>query len=343
MNVDATKRYTAGRVLQCKAVGRGDARSELAHCSSQNWLDRYPVEQYLKAAVSAVGESDFAGTYQPVAEAFLSAMRPFSVPMRLANMRRVPMLTRVLKNDGRILASEVDAGAPIPVAKMTLADATLTPRHFAAITVKTEELMHSTSPLAALEIETDLAEAVAEVENTKFVSPLESGSVLYGAPNFAASGTTAAAIATDLQQLLELVNGAYRPGAAFVMSMETATYIGTTAGEKFPNIGPQGGTLLGLPVIVTPAMSDDTSPVTRMLGLVDPNEILWADDGQVQLSASGETAIQLLDNPTNTSSGSTTATTLVSMFETRTVALKAVRTSAWYARSGAGAYLTTAY
>ena len=48
-----------------------------------------------------------------------------------------------------------------------------------------------------------------------------------------------------------------------------------------------------------------------------------ADDGQIVIDASEEASIQMLDNPTNASTGGTTATpTMVSMFQTGSVALR---------------------
>lgn len=342
-----TKRFTAGRFLQAATVGRGHLADGIAWAEAQgHWLDRSTIVSALKSAVSAANESDFMGSYQPVAESFLAAMRPYSVPMRLESMKRVPMLTRVLANDSRILVSEVTPGAPIPVARMTLADATLTPRYFSGICAQAEELMRSTSPLAALAIENDLAEATAEAENLAFLSPSITGSVLNGKPNFAASGSAIANIVTDLDRLVGLVPGAWRPGCAFTMSKDTATYLATrrdAGGAAFPELGPQGGTLLGLPVLISQAMDAETSPAERKIGLLDPNEILWADEGQVKLTASGDTAIQMLDNPTNSSASSVTATSIVSMFQTRTVALRATRASSWYARTASGAYFVAGY
>jgi hypothetical protein len=60
-----------------------------------------------------------------------------------------------------------------------------------------------------------------------------------------------------------------------------------------------------------------------------PGEVFLADDGGVNVEMSDQTAIQLLDNPTVASTGSTTATSLVSMFQTSSVAVKATRFINW--------------
>jgi hypothetical protein len=55
------------------------------------------------------------------------------------------------------------------------------------------------------------------------------------------------------------------------------------------------------------------------------DEVFLADDGQVAIEVSTEAAIQMLDNPTNASTGGTTETTMVSMFQTNSMAIKATR------------------
>jgi hypothetical protein len=49
----------------------------------------------------------------------------------------------------------------------------------------------------------------------------------------------------------------------------------------------------------------------------------------VTISTSTEASIQLLDNPTNESTGNTVATAMVSMFQTNSLAIKAVRYINW--------------
>jgi HK97 family phage major capsid protein len=270
-------------------------------------------------------------------------MRPYSVPMRLANLRRVPMRTQVLANTEKILATEVTPGNPIPVRKMSVTGAPLSPRHFGAIVVQTNELLQSTSLLAAEAITQDLAAAVAEAENRGFLHPDETGSILSSATHFAASGSNAAAIATDLQRLVESVPGCFRPGAAWVMAPQTAAWIAAASPSTFPNLGPGGGMLMNLPVLTTDVMQTSGSPSTRLVALVDPNEILLADDGRVELATSEDTAIELLDDPTNASLGATAAASMVSLFQTNCTATRATHEIAWYARAGAAAYYAAAY
>ncbi|HWJ40169.1 MAG TPA: hypothetical protein VNT29_03525, partial [Candidatus Limnocylindrales bacterium] len=77
------------------------------------------------------------------------------------------------------------------------------------------------------------------------------------------------------------------------------------------------------------------SPVAgegQMIVLLNAPEIMLADDGQVTIDASAEASLQMLDNPTNQSTAGTAPTTVVSMFQTNSVALRATRFINWVKR-----------
>ena len=288
-----------------------------------------------------MGSGDFPGPLRPIAEAFLSAMRGFSVPLRLENLRRTPMRTRVYVNAVGVVAVQVPEHGSIPVLRSDWSAEVLEPRKFAGISVITEELLQNTSPEATLTIVDDLAAATAEAENLGFVSPNEVGSVLYAADNFASTGAALANVDADLLRLCNLVPGASHPGAAFVMAQETATFLGLLRGSSgcaaFPDLGPQGGTLLRLPVLVTSACELGDSPPANIIGLLSPSDIFWADEGKVILTTSTSASLKMDDDPDMSAANS------VSMFQTDSVATKALRESAWYARPGSGAFFTCAY
>ncbi len=74
-----------------------------------------------------------------------------------------------------------------------------------------------------------------------------------------------------------------------------------------------------------------------MIALIIQDEILLADDGDVSIDISNEASIQMLDNPTNQSTSGTVATTMVSMFQTQSWAIKAVRYINWTKKRSAAA------
>lgn len=346
MKADASW-HTPGRFLMALAHGKGDTHAALIFAESQrHWVDQRQIVPAIRAAVvTGDGTGTFDPAQQPVADAFLSAMRDFSIPMRLA-LRRVPALTRLYVNAQGVVAATVAEGAPIPVLRGNWAAITLTLLKRAGIVVLTDELVDSATPTASAALTSDLAEAVAESENRAFISPDESGSVFDGAPSFAGTGSTITAIDADLLALVDLVPGAFRPGAAFAMTKQTATFLSLVRGSggcrAYPDITPQGGFLQGLPVLVTSACEQTGSPPTRIIGLISPSEIFWADSGNVQLSTSKSAALQMLDDPTNDALAGT-ATTMVPMFQANATAFKAIRESNWYARAGSGAYFIAGF
>jgi hypothetical protein len=109
----------------------------------------------------------------------------------------------------------------------------------------------------------------------------------------------------------------------------------------FPGMNIRGGDLLGVPTIV----SDHVAAGNVIL--VFAPEIYLSDDGTVTVDASREASIEMLDNPTNSPSdldGSTpapTATSMISMYQTNNVALRAERAVNWSKRRSTAVSLIT--
>lgn len=339
---DRQARITAGRYLQVLAQAKGEPASAVAIVDAHHqWTDRDVLKRAFMAAVTPVTTTDYPSSFIPVADAFLAALRSFSVPRLLTNLRRTPMLTRLFINAAGLVAAEVAQGAAIPALQGDWTTATLTPRKWAGIAVQTDELLKSESPTAAAAVADDLAGAVAEAENRAFVSPDAAGSVLYGASHFGGSGAALANVDADLKRLCDLVPGAFRPGAAWVMTKETATALSLLRGSggcaAYEDITPQGGLLLGLPVLITSAAQQVGSPPTRIIGLLSPSEIFWADESKAVLSTSNQAALKM-DDAATAAAGNT-----VSMWQANATATKAVLESAWYARAGSGAYFVAGF
>lgn len=340
-------KHSPGRFLQALVMGKGRPEVAMAWAESQGqWLDRPVIVAALKAAVGGTVSGDFSGARSTISDAFLEAMRGDSIPLRLA-VRRVPMLTRIYANTSGVLASQVAQGGPIPTLKGTWTPTTLTPKKCAGLVVQTEELAKSTDPGAPLALVDDLAKAVAAEENRTFLAPTVTGSILDGAPNFTSTGATLTGVDADLRALVDRVPAAFRAGTVFVMTMETATYLGTlrdtTGAAAYPNIGPQGGKLVGVDVLISDACMEPGSPPTRIIALVAASEIYWAQ-GTVELLTSTQATLEMTDAPTgNSATGNAGTTSLVSMFQANAIATRAIRESSWYARSGAAAYVTVGY
>lgn len=107
---------------------------------------------------------------------------------------------------------------------------------------------------------------------------------------------------------------------------------------EYPGLTLNGGTFMGVPVIVSDYLPSDSDG--GIVILANASDIWLADDNQVTIDASQEASLQMLDNPTN-NSATGTATSMVSMFQTNSTAFRAERFINWQRRrTSAVAYLT---
>jgi hypothetical protein len=165
------------------------------------------------------------------------------------------------------------------------------------------------------------------------VSDVEPASVSVAAPDFTSSGTDSAAWTSDLNLLVQSLvdNGSDLSSASFIMSTTCARYLRTlqTSGNyTFPGARLNGvGEIWGIPQIASSALVTVGSPLENYLLLADCSQI-WLAEGPVEIAASNVTALQLDDAPTGSSS-TPTATSVISMYQTGTVAVKATMYTNW--------------
>ncbi len=82
---------------------------------------------------------------------------------------------------------------------------------------------------------------------------------------------------------------------------------------------------------------------SHIVVLLNPRDVLLADDGTVAVDASREASLEMSDAPSS-SAATGTGASLVSMFQTNSVALRAERWINWVkARSTAASYLTAVH
>lgn len=322
--------------------------------SNKHWGETSPeVAMVLKAAVAA-GDTTTAGwaselVYnQNVTGAFLEYLRPMTILGKIDNMTRVPFNVRWGTQSGGATGYWVGQGAPTPVSKLTTGSDSLGIAKAAGLVVLDKELIMSSNPSAELLVRNDLAKTIAQFLDVQFIAPdyaasanVSPASITNGVDPMAASGTAAANLRTDAQNLFANFdsNNLEGPDFVWITTPKVARAISmmlTSLGEPlYPTVTPFGGTFMGYPLIVSGSSMQVGSPVTNegnLLVLCHAPSIAMADEGGITIDASEEAAIQMLDNPTNASTGSTTATTMVSMFQTNSVALRATRFINWKKR-----------
>jgi hypothetical protein len=88
-----------------------------------------------------------------------------------------------------------------------------------------------------------------------------------------------------------------------------------------------GGTLMGIPVITTQYAANQSGSGNLVIA-INASDIFLADDGNVTLDASREASIEMSDAPAGDSTVPTGAS-LVSMYQTNSIAIRAERYINW--------------
>lgn len=338
------------RLAKCKAIARLEHMPAIEVAKNLYGSDSR-VEAVLKAAVAAGTTSQttwaapLVGDESSVFADFVEYLRPMTILGRMGQNgipgpRRVPFRTRLITQTTGGNASWVGEGAPKPLTKLDFTGTTLEPLKVATIAVVTMELLRDSSPSAEAILRDSLAAAVTERLDIDFIDPAKAvsagvspASITNGVTPVASSGNDADAIRCDIQALYAsfiAANNAPTSGV-FIMSSVTALALSLMLNplgqREFPGITMMGGTFEGLPVVVSEYVPTDTAG--GYVFLVNASDIYLADEGGVSVDMSDQASLQMLDNPTNNATGSTTATSMVSLWQTNCVGFRAERTINW--------------
>jgi HK97 family phage prohead protease len=237
-------------------------------------------------------------------------------------------------------------GKAKPLTKGAFTRTALTPLKVANICVLTEENIRDSNPKSDAIVRDMLKAAIVEEEDTTFIDPANSGSanikpasITNGAETIASSGDDADDIRLDVRSLMAKFTGANNPpsSGAWIMSSGSAMALGMMVNPlgqpEFPSIGLNGGSFQMMPVIVSDHVGD-------IVVLVNAKDIFLAREDGIQVDMSREASLEMADNPAHDSITPTGAS-LVSMFQTNSVAIRAEATVNWARRrASAVAYLT---
>lgn len=306
-----------------------------------------------KATVIAGGSTsgnwaeDLVGDETSVFADFAEFLRPMTIVGKfgtggIPSLRMVPFRTPLIGQTGGGAAYWVGEGAPKPLTAFDFSRTTLDELKVATISVVTEELLRKSSPSADMILRDALAAAVAERVDIDFIDPAKAASagvspasITNGVTAVTSSGNDADAIREDVRALMATFIAANNPptSGVWVMSANTAlalSLLQNPLGQaEFPGISMAGGTFMGMPVIVSEYFAAVTAG--GYVALVNASDIYFGDEGGVMVDVSREASLQMLDNPTNNSI-SGTATSMVSMWQTNSVAFRAERILNWSKR-----------
>lgn len=336
------------RFLMVKGIAGGDAYAE--RVAAERFRDSPQVLAtldglYEKAAVAAgtTTDSTWAGPLAAygIATEALTLIRGVSILGQLEKyFRRVPFRTKVSRETGSGTGGAwVGEGLSTPVA--ATAFDTLSQEAYKAgkIVVLSKELLDLGNPDAERTVRETVAAGVAAfldgqlLTNTVTLSAgLRPAAITNGATAVTSTGSTAAQISADLASLLAAIT-TDATSLVWVMRPTTAATIAMRlAGAGTPTDLPR--TLFGAPVILSV-----NSP--QQVTLIDAGNILYSDDGRIELDTSDQALLQMNDSPTDPATAATVFETLWPRN------LWAVRVTRWLAylraQTGAVAYMTVAY
>jgi HK97 family phage major capsid protein/HK97 family phage prohead protease len=357
------------RYAMCLLQAKGSPEMAL-RIAENRYPDEQRVQNVLKAAVAAGTTTDptWAGAltqYVDFAGDFINYLRPETIIGKFGTngippLRAIPFNVRVKRQTSGGEAYWVGEGRPKPLTSFDFDTVTLRWAKIANIAVLTDEQVRFSSPNAETAVRSALAEAIAAREDITFIDPAVTAiadtrpaSITNGASSHASSGSDADAVRNDVGTLMGALAAAHLPYSQAVWIMNSANAIqlflmqNALGQPEFGGMTATGGMFMGRPVIVSDHIASTGSPGSSIVVLMIPNEVYLADDGQVMVDASREASLQMDDAPTNAStSGSPqtpTPTSVVSMFQTNSVAIRAERYINWARRRDAAVqYLTGA-
>jgi hypothetical protein len=274
--------------------------------------NREHLQLLVKAAVGAITDD----ALQPLTVPWADLATKQTVIGRLPFVRRVPPGVPLTIVDVAAAANFVPEGSPIPVTKPSITDAALVPSGIKAIVPYTEEAFRKSEGNLPVLLERDLTRAAALAEDRAL---LDSQAAVAGhRPASVLFGKVAVA---DVSALVAAVRGGDAVAPSFITSPTGARSLtgarDATSGELlFPNVNLLGGSILGVPLIISGGSPDN------ILTLLDGDALLVVG-GTIDLDTARDAAFAFDSDP------ETGPTSEVSLYQTDSFAIRIVRWTGW--------------
>lgn len=338
------------RLAKVKALAKLDGESVRTVAKELYGEDSAIYGIVTKAAVPAgtTNEGNWAGALvgegTDIIADFVEFLRPRTILGRFGQggvpaLRNVPFNVPLVGQTSGGQGYWVGEGKAKPLTSFGYERSILDIFKVANIAVVTEELLRRSTPAAEGLIRDNLADAIAARLDTDFVNPAKAAvagvspaSITNGLTAVVSVGGDADSIRADVRALMATFIAAQNPPTSGVWIMGTLTALSLSmmvnplGQPEFPGISMTGGTFNGMPVIVS-----DYIPAGVVV-LANASDIYLADEGGVQVDMSREASLEMADNPAHNSDVPTGATSLVSMFQTNSVAFRVERYINWARR-----------
>lgn len=255
--------------------------------------------------------------YQAVITAFTQSLvqqSPFDA-MKAA-MRATPLRSRMIAmsaDSDALDGDDTSESEYVPLSSFTVEADALTPRKAMALVALSREAWgySGTTPF----VDAELRAGIARSTNRRFLAELA-----LVAATTPSSGGTAANVLADIDDMLnEIALGASsRPYLIIDAGQCKRLAMLHSSGIKtFPDLDVGGGSIAGIPVVISDQLPSDTAGSRPVL--VDADALLY-DDRTIELSVARHASIRMTET-----SGQTGAADLVSLWQTGSRGVRAVR------------------
>lgn len=318
-----------------------------AELAKAHYGDNPQIEQFIrtKAAVGAATTTSHAALTTPGALVgeFITLLNNAHVVGRLQGFRVVPHGVKIPKLATGSAAYWVGEAKPIPLTGNGVDDLDINRFKLAAIAATSRELLMLGNPSIDALLRDTLIEATAAEVDQAFLVSTNAGStvkpaaITYGLTPVTSAGVGPQHVRADVKAALDKFAIANQgiDGAVWVMHSVTAsalTFMRTAAGASaFPGMTINGGTLLGLPVLVSNSVPGDGTAGYDVL-LVKASEIFRPEAPAIEIAASNEASLEMLDAALQQDGSAGTGASLVSMFQNDMTALRVILFDGWYPR-----------
>lgn len=339
------------RFTKAMALSRGNPMQALEIAKGMKFGNR--VETVLKAAVGA-GSTTAAGftalvENQTMTNEFIELLRPATILGKLTP-RIVPQNIRIPKATSGTTASWIGEGKAAPVTNAAFSDMEVGEHKIGAIAVFTEELLRRSEPAAENLVRDDLLSAITTAIDLAFIDRANAG-VAGVKPAAISNGASAieatvpgpnvtglepaSSVRLDVERAYKQFINANHPLASgvWILHPSLALHLSMVrdihGNKSFEGLTMNGGTLEGLPVVVSTNVPGNAIDGYDMV-LAVQNDILVAEGGLV-IDASNQASLEFETEPTGNAKAPTAAG-LISLWQTGSVAIKAVRGVTWNRR-----------
>jgi HK97 family phage major capsid protein len=258
-----------------------------------------------------------AGCYALAISAFLGSMSNASAFFSILNLGAggftvVPFNLRAGIVTAGATGFVIGAGRPTPLSRLTLANGLLTPHTVASLMVTTDEVLNDVSAAGQTLFSNELKAAVGVEVDQLFIDDCATT----GIEDISGSSSDAGNVRAALFNALSIISPTQRSRIFWIGARDTVLTLACMSANDlvaFPEVGIDGGTLLGRPLLVSDACD------SGKMYCIDASRIA-ANADEIAMRTSTSASIEMSDAPTN-NSATPTAASLVSMFATNSVAL----------------------